>query len=289
LKNDLLIADVGGTSSDWCLLKSCGNRLYFKTESYHPSQFSSSFLKKMKLFWKKQKIDFNTKILFFGAGCSSPSYKEIIANHFKECGFKKVEVESDLYGICLSLSNGEPIAVSILGTGSVYANFDGEKITKLSGGLGYLIGDEGSGYGFGRKLISQLLNNELHLTFSKYLYQQLGNRENILEKVYGKNGKNWLSSLPIQLNNLEFLKEIEHIHHQNISEFLEKHFQKNMNLKKMYFVGSYAFHYLEYIKRELLKKNISVSEFIEKPIQKMTNYFENQQLVNSKIIKNHKI
>ena len=63
-------------------------------------------------------------------------------------GFQHVRVYSDLLGACHSVLGKNQGTVAILGTGSVVCHFNGNEITEIQGGLGYLLGDEGSGYFF---------------------------------------------------------------------------------------------------------------------------------------------
>ena len=79
-EKSVLIADSGGTKTDWCLI--CGDDFYFfSTESYHPNTLSSPSKLELTQFW----IDLTQKLAischFYGAGCSNEENHTKIKNH----------------------------------------------------------------------------------------------------------------------------------------------------------------------------------------------------------------
>ena len=174
-----LIADSGGTSTDWCFVNTKGERNYFTSESYHYSNFNSDFFERMTQFWKSKEWSSELEIHFYGAGCSLEQNQRIIGDHFKELGFKTVQVENDLLGACRGLLKQEAGLLGILGTGSALAEYDKHESIQIYGGLGYLIGDEGSGYYFGKTLTHALLNQTLSPSLTKHLHSVLGDQHAI--------------------------------------------------------------------------------------------------------------
>ena len=73
------------------------------------------------------------------------------------CG--DIILDSDLF-ICLeAMDTGGPAAVAVCGTGSMAAGRDGSGRIVHTGGWGYLLGDEGSGYSFGKDSVKEALRN----------------------------------------------------------------------------------------------------------------------------------
>ena len=69
----------------------------------------------------------------------------------------KIHVDHDLMGAAKALCGNEKGIACILGTGSNSCFYNGKKIVKNSPGLGYVLGDEGSGTYLGKKVIQYYL------------------------------------------------------------------------------------------------------------------------------------
>ncbi|MDI6871930.1 MAG: BadF/BadG/BcrA/BcrD ATPase family protein [Bacillota bacterium] len=83
--------------------------------------------------------------------------RTVVEGVLKELGVKRYRLETDAAIALAGATAGEPGVVVIAGTGSLaYGVGSGGKKAK-SGGWGYLLGDEGSGYYIGRMAISAAL------------------------------------------------------------------------------------------------------------------------------------
>ncbi|WP_315821766.1 hypothetical protein [Paraflavitalea speifideaquila] len=126
-------------------------------------------------------------VFYYGTGCSNPDnaklVKKAISNVFRGV---EVMVTHDLFGAARALCGREKGIACILGTGSNSAYYNGKKIVKNSPGLGYVLGDEGSGAYLGKKVLQYYLYNtfdeELRFKFEAK-YQGI-NAVEILENVY---------------------------------------------------------------------------------------------------------
>ncbi len=266
----LLIGDSGGTGTDWCLVGSDGAREYFSGESYHPSRFSGEFFETMRLFWEGKGIDPATEVYLYGAGCSMKHNQEVLENHFKALGFRQVFVESDLLGTCRGLLGDTAGLVGILGTGSVLAEYDGAAITAIHGGFGYLIGDEGSGYSFGKKLAHGYLNGRFSPELTARISAEIGDRAAVMQAVYGADGKQWISKLASRWSSEA---ELEALTIENISAFVELYLlKKNFNNQTICFSGSYASHNSKILTDILGEKGWEVTQIVQKPIALITDY-----------------
>jgi glucosamine kinase len=270
MKKSLLIADSGGTTTDWCFINTNGERTYFSSESYHYANFNNAFFDRMNQFWKEKDFNADTEIHFYGAGCSLEQNQRIIANHFKDLGFQNILVENDLLGACRGLLRQASGLLGILGTGSALAEYDKDESIQIYGGFGYLIGDEGSGFYFGKLLIHNLLNKKLSIELSLHLHSILGDEHGILEHIYGANGKKWIGELAALVGNSD---EIQTLHRENIRLFLKLHLSQ---IKKKYteisFVGSYAFHQKDILIEELKQYNLTLRKIAQKPIEEIVDF-----------------
>lgn len=270
MSKSFLIADSGGTSTDWCLVNSEGKRIYFSSESYHYSNFSPTFFERMNQFWKSKELDSNLEIHFYGAGCSMEQNQHIISKHFHDLGFRTIQVENDLLGACRGLLKQQAGLLGILGTGSALAEYNQDESIQIYGGLGYLIGDEGSGYFFGKTLMHALLNQNLSSELTAYLFNVLGDEHAIMQYMYGTEGKKWIGELAGRVGNSD---EIQTFHRDNIRSFLKIHLsQIKRSYSEISFVGSYAFHQQEILIQELKSYQLKLKRIAQKPIEEIVDF-----------------
>lgn len=267
-----LIADSGGTSTDWCYIDPSGKKNYFRTESYHPHNFNAEFFTRSSVLFSEMGIKKGTDIYFYGTACSLPMNQKKIRDYFATLEMNVIEVNSDLHGACAGILNKEKGYLAILGTGSILAEYNGEEITETFGGFGFMIGDEGSGFAFGRNLLNKYLNNDFSDEVQKYLYEKLGTRNDVLENVYGAGGKTWIGNLPQQL---ELFPEIYALHKENLQSF----FDLTLNFthpvsRKVAVVGSYGIFFKEDVEKIIAEKGYLLSKTVQSPIELIVNAIE---------------
>jgi len=265
-----LIADSGGTKTDWCYVNHLGERAYFSTASFHPSEWNEKFKNDYLKFWEEKNLPKTTQVMFYGAGCSRTENQHQLKNYFNDWGFEDVSVDSDLIGAGLALLGEENGYFAILGTGSVFCHYEHKSIQNYYGGFGYLLGDEGSGYAFGRKLLNSLLNKELTLTISEKIHKLLGSREIILKKVYSDESKSFISSIPFLIRELIDNDEIIEIHKENITDFIEKYILKN-RITEIALIGSYGYNHLGIIHECFEDYGIKIARTLQFPIVDLTD------------------
>lgn len=268
-KAEKLILDSGGTRTDCCILFDDNSNEFFSVQSYHPVQFSESFFKEMTHFWI-EKLNDTTEIYFYGAGCSIPFNQQRLIEHFQSITSGKISVESDIYGACKTIFNQNRGFLCIMGTGSVAVEYDGEEIVEQFGGLGYLLGDEGSGYAVGKKLIISILRKEVPKDIVSTWPLELQDKSYLLMQVYGEKGKQFISSFTQQLPKSAYLNEL---HFFNIAEFFDSFKHRLMDSKlQVTIVGSYGYFHSELITKWFLTNNLAKPKFIQYPIQAMVLY-----------------
>lgn len=274
MSKPFLVADSGGTQTDWCYVSASGSREYFTTKSFHPSNWGDDFVIEMDAFWKSKSHLKEVPVYFYGAGCLNDTNKAIINDYFTQWGFHQVEVKSDVEAACHSTLGDSKGVVAILGTGSVVCHWNGSTDFTISGGLGYLLGDEGSGYYFGKLLISKLLNSELSKELTSELTTLLGARAELLLKVYGTNGKYFIGSIGKLTKNLSVgFKELNEIHELNLQLFIDKYIIDD-SVSSISIVGSYGFYKKDILMKLLSNNNIMLNNCVQFPIQTLTDYIE---------------
>ena len=270
----ILIADSGGTQTDWCFVDREKEKHFFSTKSFHPSNWGTSFFEEFDKYWDSSSEMKESQVYFYGAGCLNEDNNQIITSYFLQWGFKHVHVYSDLLGACHSVLGENQGTVAILGTGSVVCHFNGNEITEIQGGLGYLLGDEGSGYFFGKILITKLLKGDFSGSTMNSLSKLLGDRSEIMSNVYGENSKTYLSSIAVQVKDLQDTHlEIENCHFENINNFLKISLSNSCsNITGVYVVGSYGYFNQEILKKVLATSDINLIKCIQYPIQFLADF-----------------
>ena len=274
----ILIADSGSTKTDWCLLQN-GKVKKIATEGLSPYFLSTDQIydvveNKVK---KKLKDTEVAEIFFYGAGCSNPgnvkSVKQAIRKSFKDA---KVAVDHDLMGAAKALCGHEKGVACILGTGSNSCYYNGKSIVKNNPGLGYVLGDEGSGSYLGKKVIQYFLYNtfdeDLRVRFiQKYETDQAG----ILNAVYKEPLPNkYLAKFTLFLSENRGHYMIENILEDGLSDFIYNHIYKYAESWKMpiHFTGSVAFAFKDVLKDLLEVHQLEIGSILKSPMEGLIKY-----------------
>ena len=257
-----LIADSGATKAEWCLLHKGRQRTLF-TQGISPyflnaAQISELLLKELIPKMKKISVD---EVYYYGTGCANPNNARLVKKAIQQV-FKKarIEVDHDLTAAARALCIKQKGVACILGTGSNSCFYNGKKIVKNSPGLGYILGDEGSGAYLGKKVIQYYLyktfDEEL---IAKFDAKYVTNMVEILENVYKRPMPNrYLASFSIFLAENRGHYMIENIIEDGLNDFFFNHlckYRESWTLP-ISFVGSVAFGF-----KDVLQKLCSVYEF----------------------------
>ena len=254
----ILIADSGGTKTDWCLING-SHKEFFTTESYHPVNWDTAFKARIKDFWVSYNCT-NIKLHFFGAGCLNKEKSNILLQEFKSIGFNEVSVQSDLHAAAMASFGRKKGRIAILGTGSIFFNWNGEEVSEIIGGKGHLLGDEGSGYYFGKLLLSAYLKNELSNLQLELIQQYVPK----IDKVRIED-KFTVASFAGLLKNHK--SEFRSFHRKNFKLFIEKHLSSS--IKSFSIVGSYGVNHAQFLQEELALIGCKLIQKTERPILKL--------------------
>lgn len=267
-----IIADVGGTRGRWVIVDKKIIKT-IETVGFNPYSNSlsslNSILDQILLSIKSYKID---EIIYYGAGINNKETSENVGDLIKK-QFKniKIDVFSDLLGSCRALCNKKKGIVSILGTGSNSCYYDGNEINMQINSLGYLLGDEGSGYSLGRVFLKKYLRGELNERISKKFEEKYEIRDDNYKILYEKSSNKIIANFSGFINenkNDKILKDLIFNHF----EYYFKEVIIKYNKKELYLTGSIA-HYFEGEIREVSKKfNIDVMQVEKDPVDHLVNY-----------------
>ncbi len=274
-----LIADSGATKAEWCLLKGKKKKTIF-TPGISPYLMNTEQIIKMlqKELKPKIKNEQLTEIHFYGTGCSNPQNVKNIRAALKEVfsTAKKINIDTDLMGAARALCLHEKGVACILGTGSNSCYFNGKRILKNSPGLGYVLGDEGSGAYLGRKVIQHYLyktfDEDLTARFdAKYKTSHI----EILDKVYKQQLPNrYMASFALFLAENRGHYMIENIIEDSLNDFFFNHLYKYREswLYPIHFAGGVAYAFRDVLKSLCEGYELQLGRVLKNPMQGLLEY-----------------
>jgi glucosamine kinase len=276
----LLVADSGSTKADWLLYDGTTVSGPLHTMGFNPffhtaDTVMDAMMEHPEMVKLREKIN---SVKFFGAGCSSVQRNEIIASGLRSFFFNaEVLVEHDLLACALATCGDQPGIACIIGTGSNSCWFDGKEVFEKNYGLGYILGDEGSGSYFGKKLLTWFLYGrlpaDLHAAFEAAYH--LG-KNDIIDKVYKEPNANvWLASFTRFLTSHYEHPFIKEMVREGMRDFCELYVCDYPNYKSVdvHFVGSVAFLFQKELHEVAAEKGFRIGKIIKQPIDDLMGYF----------------
>lgn len=288
----ILIVESGSTKSDWVLLGPENKQTVFSSMGFNPYFHSSETIEKELKSHADLMVhaDHVQRVFFYGAGCSSEAMNSIVVKGLT-CVFKNalLHVDHDLIACAYATYRGNPSICCIIGTGSNSCYFDGDTVTEVVPALGYILGDEGSGTYFGKKLLAAYLYHQLpkHVeeAFKKYYDED---KESIVDKVYREENANvYISSfMPFIAKHKEepyFQELIEN----GLRHFMQVHVCCYENFKELEvnFVGSIASIFRSALERAASSLDIKIGRVVQKPVEGLVSYHMDYVLTKSQVDK----
>lgn len=197
---NIVIADAGATKITWLIL--AGGDASRRVRTAGVNALTASYAEATEVYREAAAAisaisEDVAAVHYYGTGCSTPQVcRETAARLQTAWPGTAVEVAGDMLLCARAMLGHSPGVACILGTGSNAAVYDGHGISRGGAGLGFVMGDNGSGCELGKRLLSDwlkgLLPADLHRDFAAYGAPA---RETLLERVYrGKAPARWLAS-----------------------------------------------------------------------------------------------
>jgi glucosamine kinase len=273
-----LIADSGATKCEWCLLIG-DKRKKIVTQGISPyflnaEQIIALLQKELLPKLKNVQID---ELYYYGTGLSNPNNVKLIKGALKKLfPGSDIEATHDLMAAARALCRNSKGIACILGTGSNSCYYDGKKIVKNSPGLGYVLGDEGSGAYLGKKVIQYYLYNTYDEDLrSRFDAKFVTTPVEILENVYKKPLANrYLASFAIFLAENRGHYMIENIIEDGLNDFIINHLYKYRESWTMplNFAGSIAFGFRDVLKELCNSYELEMGVVLKNPMQGLIEY-----------------
>ncbi|MBL0182897.1 MAG: N-acetylglucosamine kinase [Chitinophagaceae bacterium] len=273
-----LIADSGSTKTEWCLLNGTSAKTFY-TQGLSPyflsaEQIEYIITEELKPKMKKVEPD---EIFFYGTGCSNAENVKLVKKAIQKVfADADVSVDHDLMGAAKALCGNEKGVACILGTGSNSCYYNGKKIIKNSPGLGYVLGDEGSGAYLGRKVIQYFLYNTFDGDLMDRFHAKFNtNSDEILTAVYKKPLPNrYLASFAIFLAENRGHYMVENIIEDGFNDFFFNHIYKYREswTLPINFTGSVAYGFRDVLKDLCSSYELELGKVIKKPMDGLVKF-----------------
>jgi glucosamine kinase len=273
-----LIADGGSTKTEWCLLKG-------KTKTIFTSQgMSPYFLTGIEMqniirqevlpYLKKASVD---TLYYYGTGCTNTANVKMIKKALKSCfPAASLFIDTDVAGAARALCGNEKGIACILGTGSSSCYYNGKRIVKNSPGLGFILGDEGSGAYLGKKVIQYYLyhtfDEELRFKFdAKFAVTP----SEILNAVYKSPLPNrYLATFAVFLAENRGHYMIENIIEDGLNDFFYTHivkYSESWNLP-IHFTGGIAYGFKDILVQMCSSYQLQPGNILKNPMDGLVKY-----------------
>lgn len=273
-----LIADSGATKAEWSLIRN-GKQKTFLTQGISPyflgqAEISALLLKELKPGLKNIEVD---EIYYYGTGCANPDNAKIMKKAIKAVFPEAaVDVNHDLLAAARALCGDQKGIGCILGTGSNSCYYNGKKIVTNSPGLGYVLGDEGSGAYLGKRVLQYYLYNTFDDELrGRFDVTYLTNSAEILENVYKNPLPNrYLASFVMFLAENRGHYMIENIIEDSLNDFFFTHLCKYKEIwtHPVNFVGSVAFGFKDVLEELCHSYEFELGKVLKKPMSGLIEY-----------------
>jgi glucosamine kinase len=273
-----ILVDSGATKANWVAVSGGKTLHQLQTQGISPYFLTDEGIVDVLREVRRSIPEPVSELYFYSTGCKAEDQRrrmnQLLRLMFQEA--TQVQVETDMLAAARAMSQREAGIVCILGTGSNACRYDGTQIVETAGGLGFILGDEGSGAGIGKELIRSFLNREMPENLREDLNNQYHlTRDNILQSVY---------QLPYPNRFLSTFAPFafEHREEPSIRELLDRQFglffQRSVRLLEasqhlpIHFVGSVAEYFKEEIARNAAPFGLQLANFQQDPMQGLIQY-----------------
>jgi len=274
----VLIADSGSTKTQWCFITGNKKKM-ISTQGISPYFLNDESLAKIlteELLPKTGNVQIE-EIFYYGTGCSNITNISLIKRGLKNVyRSAKINVDHDLLGAAKALCGDDKGIACILGTGSNSCFYNGKKVVKNSPGLGFILGDEGSGTHLGKKVLQYYLYNTFDAELmDKFKQKYPQTNAEILDNVYKKALPNrYLAGFVTFLieNRGHFM--IENIIEDSMNDFFFNHIYKYREswTLPINFVGSVAYGFKDILAEMCKDYELKLGKVIKSPMDGLIKY-----------------
>lgn len=275
-----ILVDSGATKANWAAVQHGQIIHQIQTQGISPYFLNDEGIVDILREVRSKISDPVQELHFYSTGCKAEDQRrrmhQLLRLMFQEATI--VNVETDLLAAARSMAQNQPGIICILGTGSNTCRYDGNEVVETAGGLGFILGDEGSGAAIGKALIQSFLNREMPEEMREDLSNQYHlTRDNILQSVY---------QLPYPNRFLSTFAPFAHEHRNNplIKSILERQFRlffersvlllEESKILPIHFVGSVASFFEEEIRYSAAQLGLNLGNIQKDPMPGLILYHQ---------------
>ncbi len=271
MPQNILVGDIGSTKSSW--RANFGPQREILLSGYNPiAQEHGTGLQLAEALAESLADAQPDEIWYYGAGIvdaqRAEHIRKMLGLHFPSC---VINVFSDLRGACVAACENQPGTVSILGTGSHAAVFDGKEIIRSARSLGYILGDEGGGSDIGKTLIRHYFYGTMPHEIKSLMEEAIaGTREEFIARLYhGSSPNQYLASFARIAGQQQANPWIRDLLLDRFHAFMDLHLGPLSPEGPVHVVGSIGFIFAGLIRPELEKRGWHPGKFIQDPGQQL--------------------
>jgi len=276
----ILIADAGSTKTRWILVNN--ERMVigkFESAGLNPTVFDEETLSK--------NVARNTELLnhapyikqiyFYGSGVDDLLAREKMHKVLSEM-FDKADIEiySDMLAAARATAGKEEGIVSILGTGSNSAYYDGKEIIRSNGNFGYILMDDASGNWFGKQLLRDYFFDKMPKQLKQQFKQAYQiDEKNVIKSLYQKQQPNtYLAAFAPFMKEHYRSKYIKDLLNRGFDKFVGQQLSSYPQYKEvpLHFNGSIAYVFKKELLEVLNKYQLIPGKIVKDPIEELINY-----------------
>jgi glucosamine kinase len=215
-------------------------------------------------------------IYFYGSGLGSTTGNRImqdwLTGYFPAA---VVHLENDLVAAARSLCAKEPGIIAILGTGSNACRWDGRSIDDDQHSLGYILGDEGSGFSIGKRFVADYfygnMPNDIAVAFSAFFPYS---REEVLSATYHAPAPNrFIAGAAMFAGGRATNPYIKEIINAAFQAFIKAYLLRFKSLQlPVYFTGSIAAAFSDNLVHQLLEYGLIPGNILADPLEGLIKY-----------------
>ena len=275
----ILVADSGSSKTDWIITTNNTESIKFSTKGINPFFINEREI--ARIFSQDQEIkkyaEQAKEVYFFGEGCSNPDKREMVSNGLSLV-FKNafISVENDAVGSAYATCGNGQGYTCVMGTGSNIAFFDGEEVHYGKHGLGFILGDEGSGAWYGKKLLTSFLYGKMPKALRKDFKETFHiDKEAVIRNVYQRPlPNNFLASFAPFMSKHRSDLFIEDLISEGMECFVQTHILPYPDHRQFpcHFVGSIAWHFKDVLEKVCKKYHIKLGKVLAHPIHELSEY-----------------
>ena len=273
-----LIADSGSTKTEWCLINGKKKEFIYSQgmSPYFINGIQMENIIKLEVLPAVKNIIIE-EVFYYGTGCTNPAnvkmVKKVLQHAFPNA---RTKVETDVDAAARALCGKEKGVACILGTGSSCCYYNGKRIIKNIPGLGFILGDEGSGAYLGKKVLQHYLYNTFDDDLrTRFDAQFVTNNHEILNAVYKQPLANrYLASFAIFLAENRGHYIIENIIEDGFAEFFNMHVCKLRESSSLpvHFTGGIAFGFKDVLAEMCKRYQLQPGNILKNPMEGLIKY-----------------